>query len=859
MANQLPLLENLTPEDVQQLIDACVNFDAKNILGPEYEEVLSYSIPHLNLSWKNKKDFEKDIKFITKTNTIIEANKKLEKKLVEISKNVDKENPANTPDKWTREEQESDREIRERQIKETKIQAEKQVRESIGKKQQLYEKQQIKNTTYKIASAKIQDKVISELKGKVIYAVPDQEIPQIALTANEKVIIEIAQNNPSLFAKNLSALIIENNPDISRSLADIIAADAANVLSSNVDNKPIPTGVFASLVQAPDKIQNLSDITKDELAKTSAITTASWESWNNFKRDILIRSVGPNLTNMVLEPPEFTYHISDTQEAGSYMINIGLLQEKSFDIQKGEFFETLNSAPVASARQLASKNLNQYALLKLQTLPKGTVSRLMTSDTFQVIAPLVGFMPINTYVGSNFFGKTVTLLFPKYAPLIEAVAWKMGIGMNVGIVAIPPNMMDAAIIDGLVTPSWMLNKAGLQTAGQVAKGATTNLNTILGNAVAKGASSILSKIGMQGAAAKVGAMAGSGIIPVIGTIVGAIIGSLLGKIVEKIPWKKIAPWLLGGLVGAGTFVLIGPIAGVVSGVAVFGITSAATVGSITLGVVGSKITKLFVSIGSVFFTTFLRPLLITAMGLVILTAFILFIINSGAYVVPNRETLETPFTIASCTNEKGSISFSNTATSKIANRAWEIVGDLYQGFWCFWNRSPKAPPPYNTNFPNDTILYPPSYPGLFNYSLYEKSPSPTVNEVQTCGDCMYWCTQLVQNAYRESGNTDLLVTLWSPAMQDDFIKRNKFVYSKDASYENTVFQKKVVPGSVIFFHVLSGQDRTNHVGIVYSVSIDGVSYVQANAPTKDGFVPFDIDGYKLQNLPGIEVVGIGLP
>ena len=258
---------------------------------------------------------------------------------------------------------------------------------------------------------------------------------------------------------------------------------------------------------------------------------------------------------------------------------------------------------------------------------------------------------------------------------------------------------------------------------------------------------------------------------------------------------------------------------------------------------------LFTAVGLMVVSSLVVPLVATLIGVPIVVALIIFIINSGAYIVPPGPTLEAPSFIGAnitCTKEKGPVSFSNTSSSPIAKRAWEITSDLYQGFWCFWNRSPG-------DFPDDTSAYPPSYPETFDEDLFTRNPNPSPTEMSKCGDCLFWCTYLVQKAYRESGNTSLLVTLWSPTMQDDFTKRGKFIIGRDATPKN------VAVGSVIFFKIEPGPDRTNHVAIIYSVNEDGITYVQSNAPTKDAFVPFNSSGKGIQSPPGTGVVGIGLP
>lgn len=182
----------------------------------------------------------------------------------------------------------------------------------------------------------------------------------------------------------------------------------------------------------------------------------------------------------------------------------------------------------------------------------------------------------------------------------------------------------------------------------------------------------------------------------------------------------------------------------------------------------------------------------------------------------------------------------------LAARAWEITSDLYQGFWCYWNRSPG-------DNPQDTIQYPPSYPNLFNETVFNQTPSPTRQQIQNCGNCMFWCTYLVQKAYRETGHHDLATTLWSPTMQHDFQTRSKYLNSHSATPSN------IPQGSVIFFKITPGPSRTNHVAITTDATPQGIAYVQSNAPTKTGFIPFNDNQKGVQNLPGIEIVGFGLP
>ncbi|MBU0572647.1 hypothetical protein KKH23_03070 [Patescibacteria group bacterium] len=298
---------------------------------------------------------------------------------------------------------------------------------------------------------------------------------------------------------------------------------------------------------------------------------------------------------------------------------------------------------------------------------------------------------------------------------------------------------------------------------------------------------------------------------------------------------------LGGLLGAALVV-----GGFISGV---GLLAAKAGGFGLLGAsIGSFGQAFMAGLTGVVFPSIAAPLIISFISIPVMIAIILFIINSGAYIVPPSPFSESSFAgfPIECTTEKLPVSLPKPTTSLITVRAWEITSDLYQGFWCYWNRSPG-------DFPEDVTLYPPSYPDLFNEVYFEKDPFPSPTEASKCGNCLFWCTYLVQKAYRETGNTDIMITLWSPTMYEDFLRRGKIIVSSEATPEN------VVSGSVIFFQVLSGQNRINHVGIVHSTTKDSIQYIQSNAPTKDGSLTFSLSGIGIQDLPGIKIVGIGLP
>ena len=381
----------------------------------------------------------------------------------------------------------------------------------------------------------------------------------------------------------------------------------------------------------------------------------------------------------------------------------------------------------------------------------------------------------------------------------------------------------------------LLAGAGQQVFGKIASKAVSGLaSKAAGKVVGKG----------------VGTAAGTAVGGPVGTAVGYAISWLTDKVVGKVmdflrEHRGVAYAILF-LPVAGAGLLFGiPILTIAGGlgvaVSLTGGTGAAVAG------LGGALQGLFGALGSVFVTSIATPVIVALISIPVVVALILFIINSGAYIVPPSPFAETPFGPGiECSEEKAAISFANSGGSPISRRAWQITADLYQGFWCFWNRSPG-------DFPEDVTSYPPSYPNLFNEGLFARAPNPSRAQISSCGDCMFWCTYLVIKSFLETGNRSLQITLWSPTMEADFRTRGKFVSSSNATPAN------VVPGSVLFFRVAGGPARTNHVGIVHSVSQDAIVYLQSNAPTKSGSLTFSRNGRGIISPPGLGVVGVGLP
>lgn len=317
---------------------------------------------------------------------------------------------------------------------------------------------------------------------------------------------------------------------------------------------------------------------------------------------------------------------------------------------------------------------------------------------------------------------------------------------------------------------------------------------------------------------------------ILGGGIGAALGLFVGGPVGA---------LVGGAIGAitGAWIGSGGVAGLLSGIGgalgsgAAGLSSflgALTAPSLMAGVGG---TVAAVGLGGI------------GVGWVITTFFVNPTISAALFVPPTESFIGVnPGTPVHCTADKEALPFPNNSASPIARRAWEITSDLYQGFWCFWNRSPGG-------LPTDQTLYPPSYPNLFDMDLFRNNPNPgypaNIN--------LFWCTWLPVKAYNETGSS-LAANLSSQVMADDFDARGKFLKNHDITYTS------VSSGDVIFYRVIDSPTsyRFNHVGVVYEVTKSYIRTVESNASWKTSTITVADDGH-IENLPGITVEGFGKP
>ncbi len=723
----------------------------------------------------------------------------------------------------------------------------------------------------------------AEEPAKIYIKVTEKEPQAAAAAVSEEAenLHEQAQANPKSFVETASqefqqeSVLQKQAPEVSKTAADSAALTTYETLTS--DFTPLQQAVIVQTVVQNQAV--MEKVTPDPLfqnqIKTAAvdISNSKLAQWEVYKQ-----LVDPNKIGVSTSLSDFSVEVSQTPVPGY----------KGYDLT--DFVDREIITPHIESLQ-NQNNLADDLKGQIQTIGKGAVKQKFLQGAGKIISEKIASLPEGSTV-SQIFDSNVVRAGLSYAGVTAPSAWvavegswignlivRSGYGRLAGFIQ-KATGIDLKVIEML--PSEL--KAGL--APQVG-GFFGNIKSLIGSGIGKikslfatkGAETGLKVAGQMalkaGATGTVGAGAAAGTAAgPVGTIVAAIVAYLLTLIPKLVGWLQdkarenrkyiltalgLAGGALFGLATGGSLIVTSIIGGglgylggsfIERGMA--GIQSSA----------GSLITTTTSALG-VIFETFLAavgtPIAITLIAFPLVAALIIFIINSGAYVVP-QSTLDSPFSNISlsglgleadglCSKEKGPVGIPGpSADSPIANRAYKITYDLYRGFWCFWNRSPKGPAQY---FPDDVLTYPRGYPELFDYSAYLRNPIPS-SDFQ--GN-LFWCTYLAIKSYQDNGAT-IPILLRSDMMWDNWTGTK--ILSQQANPSN------IVPGSVVFFRVIGPGHpaRINHVGVVYAVDRGGITVVQSNAPLKMQSLNFTAAGIGTIPLGGstrMVTIGFGLP
>ncbi|MFH1863877.1 MAG: hypothetical protein ABIJ85_03155, partial [bacterium] len=398
-----------------------------------------------------------------------------------------------------------------------------------------------------------------------------------------------------------------------------------------------PPGVFASIADPATNLEEIiiSPPAIDQIREAGATFSTLSKNSDFTTRTLLYPVLGKNVTSLVYGPEQAAYTVTfKPTDNTTHTINLSELHNNATDFQSSSTYQSINNPLVDIAKDKLISFGKDAVFSKLNKLPQrgafGFISRLSSSRSFGGAISLLSRSQTQ-YVATNIMGKFVATFLPQYTELIGGVAnfLKLNIGLAPTIAIAAPT---ASITTGVLTTEAVAAGATKPVAAKIAGGA-------IGSAVGKGIAAVAIKLGLS---ATLSATLGS-IAPLVGHIIGFVLGWLLGKLAGGlINWLKKNPDLA---IGIGAAILVGGLL-IQSPVLIVGGAAALAVGglaggALTAGAVAGGILLFGRRLGKSLAITVGLPIIIMIAVTPIIVYFILFIINSGAYIVP-PETSQIP-------------------------------------------------------------------------------------------------------------------------------------------------------------------------------------------------------------------------
>lgn len=509
---------------------------------------------------------------------------------------------------------------------------------------------------------------------KIYYNSPEKiETPPLNKEAQENLnkLVEAAKKDPAAFAQKLNQSIVEElnnnkyspqNPELTKNNAQLVSIDLTNKImamdqteGSNIEKL---TNIYLqdTLHQVlpltnPDNLilsQIISDQTKRiSLAKSAQETVVLLDNDyslsktylsaivdkqileylypgldNNFKYD-LSTTEGPK-TVFNVNPQNLSQDLSGFSSESEIVIN--QVQNRAFGYLKNKITDvlsnTINSNPLL--KNFSSQTLTNYEVLFSGKFNFGGSFLEYSPSAFTYFsAKGIPAFAFSKGAFSSLGGINATL-----SPIVN---WNLGKIAGFSRAAFSTTNGLAGEVFGLRLGKFALTLT--KTIGQTGSKWAINL---LSNVAAKGLTSAITAGGTTAAGvvggAGAGAIAGS-VVPVVGTIVGAIVGFFGGKIIEPIiRWIKNNKEVSLALLAVPLLIIKAPL--------ILALSPALLAALAALGskarVRGGLIAAILAGLG-LLFAEYIFITLILTFGLLILTAIILFIINSGAYVTPSSQ------------------------------------------------------------------------------------------------------------------------------------------------------------------------------------------------------------------------------
>jgi hypothetical protein len=504
---------------------------------------------------------------------------------------------ANRPGKEMLEQLEKEDQVKETQRKETVEQSNQDVRDAIKRKQEIYGQE--------IQKAKDAEAI---LKNKKIYykveKVPVEETQEI------KNLKEQAEANPQKFIKDAEGQF-RNNPNLknlSGVEAQVVSQQAAvtgyEVLTGN--SPLIQSAVISRIVSDPKILNSIPDVKTREYLKSAAEI----------------------LTNQKISQYELSKQLMNFSKIDGYGNVNDIKIEISSTPQPG--FKEFDLNEKITTPHIESLNQQNFLFDNLKGFGEGEIKSQILSTASVRLESYIAGLPAGSLLAKTYNSEIVQLGLSSLG-FVEAAPWVAIEGSFVGKIAVGSGLGPAA---GFIQAKTGINlgvklaaKTGVKTAAEAGTAA-----------VVEAGAATVAKTGFKAAFSKITASLGTAGGP-IGIVLGWLGGEALVKIAEKIPWHKIKKWsaaIVGVTAGAITFPLLGlgGSIGVSLGATGISVALGAPLGGLSLTGIGNGIAFLSGIIARIVIGAALAPILSILIGFPLLIALILFIINSGAYMVP---------------------------------------------------------------------------------------------------------------------------------------------------------------------------------------------------------------------------------
>lgn len=581
-------------------------------------------------NWRSRKDFTDFIRRLTGVEIKNEkdlANIKLaQNKLVKLTGETSEEKPieSNEPDKWAREAQEAERQKREAEIEKTKTESQRRVSKFKESRQKIYEKR------------------LSNLTNKKIVVSPTGKLTEISLTPEEKKTIftlaqSIKQNGyketQNFIRQKIQESVDKSSADVKQNISPFVVGQAAKDLTKKIEafaeykspedfpekfisyNQASPLSALLN-PNNTDLKNIISDLeTRQDLTKQSQAVAISLESENNVYAALNDPLFGysKNISSLFYPKQISEFEISENQN-----------KNDGVEIDLGSVYKNGNKVWDAW-QKISTQKITVGEIFRDVTVVGGTATETITTTKFALpllTGSVVGLSATNLIAVQTLSSSALSIPGSQIFQMVVGGS----AGQLVQTSALMIGTVDKVFFNAIIP--------GVKTAMFVGSGITMGGESMLAAGLSIGNSKIALALTTKGInIAATGTFAS--VLSFLTTPVGAIIFAVGTWAATKVfPWiKKNFKWIFAG----GVALAVAPFAGIFAGILAGGIALAAAsvaVNGFSLGAAGAAIGGFFMSLGSLLASSIGMPILITLLSFPVMIALILFIINSGAYVVP---------------------------------------------------------------------------------------------------------------------------------------------------------------------------------------------------------------------------------